>query len=83
MYSTVDYMSRTGVDNPSVKQMKWFVQTNVAGTTTVELWNLSSEIEGELRINYGDEDDMEGDDECEDNDGNVSEEAPNDLDIRI
>ena len=26
---------------------------------------------------------MEGDDEHEDNDGNVREEAPNDLDIRI
>jgi hypothetical protein len=55
----------------------------VAGTSTVELRNLSSEVEGELRTNYGDEADVEGDDEREDNDGNVREEAPNDPDIRI
>jgi hypothetical protein len=70
-------------DNPSAKRMKQIVQTNVAGTSTVELWNLSSEVEGELRTNYGDEADVEGDDEHEDNDGNVREEAPNDPDIRI
>jgi hypothetical protein len=70
-------------DNPSAKRMKWIVQTNVAGTSTVELRNLSSEVEGELQTNYGDEADVEGDDEREDNDGNVREEALNDLDIRI
>ena len=73
----------TNVNNPSVKQMKRFVQTNVAGTTTVELQNLSLEVESELQINYGDEDDIEGDDEHEDNDGNVCKEAPNNLDIYI
>jgi hypothetical protein len=70
-------------DNLSVKRMKRIVQTNVAGTSTVELGNLSSEVEGELRTNYGDEADVEGDDEREDNDGNVREEAPNDPDIHI
>jgi hypothetical protein len=70
-------------DNPSAKRMKRIVQTNVAGTSTVELRNLSSEVEGELRTNYGDEADVEGDDEHEDNDGNVREEAPNNPDIRI
>jgi hypothetical protein len=70
-------------DNPSVKWMKRIVQTNVAGTSIVELRNLSSEVEGELRTNYGDETDVEGDDEREDNDGNVCEEAPNDPDIHI
>jgi hypothetical protein len=35
-------------DNPSAKRMKRIVQTNVAGTSTVELRNLSSEVEGEL-----------------------------------
>jgi hypothetical protein len=70
-------------DNPSAKRMKRIVQTNVAGTSTVELRNLSSEVEGELQTNYGDEADVEGDDEREDNDGNVREEAPNDPDIRI
>jgi hypothetical protein len=70
-------------DNPSAKQMKRIVQTNVAGTSIVELRNLSSEVEGELRTNYGDEANVEGDDERKDNDGNVREEAPNDPDIRI
>jgi hypothetical protein len=68
---------------PSAKRMKRIVQTNVAGTSIVELRNLSSEVEGELRTNYGDNADGEGDDEREDNDGNVREEAPNDPDIRI
>jgi hypothetical protein len=70
-------------DNPSAKRMKRIVQTNVAGTSTIELRNLSSEIKGELRTNYGDEANVEGDDEHEDNDGNVRKEAPNDLNIRI
>jgi hypothetical protein len=63
--------------------MKRFVQISVANTNTVELWNLSSEVDGEVRTNYGDEDDMEGDDEREDNDGKVCEEAPNNPDICI
>jgi hypothetical protein len=63
--------------------MQRIVQTNVVGTSTVELRNLSSEIKSELWTNYGDEDDVEGDDEREDNDGNVREEAPNNPDIRI
>jgi hypothetical protein len=70
-------------DNPSAKRMKQIIQTNVTDTNTVELQNLSSDVEGELRTNYGDEHDVEGDDEREDNDGNVREEAPNDPDIRI
>jgi hypothetical protein len=70
-------------NNLSVKRMKRIVQTNVAGTSTVELRNLSSEVEGELRTNYGDEANVEGDDEREDNDENVREEAPNDPDIQI
>jgi hypothetical protein len=73
----------TDDDNPSAKRMKLIVQTNVAGMNTVELRNLSSKVKGELRTNYGDEADVEGDDEREDNDGNVCEEAPNDPDIRI
>jgi hypothetical protein len=73
----------TNVENPLVKRMKRFVQISVANTNTVELWNLSSEVDGEVRTNYGDEDDMEGDDEREDNDGNVCEEAPNNPDICI
>jgi hypothetical protein len=59
------------------------VCSNQCGTNIVELRKLSSEIEGELRTSYGDEDDMKGDDEREDNNGNIREEAPNDPDIRI
>ena len=58
----------TDVDNPLVKQMKRIVQTNVANTNTVELQNLSLEVESGLQTNYADKDNMEGDDECEDND---------------
>ena len=70
-------------NNPSVKQMKRIVQTNVTNTSIVELRNLSLEVEGELRTNYGGKADVEGHDEHEDNDGNVHEEAPNDPDIHI
>jgi hypothetical protein len=66
-----------------VKQIKWFIQTNVANTNIVELQHLSSEVEGEVRTNYGDKHEVEGDDEHKDNDGNVHDEAPYDLDIRI
>ena len=73
----------TDDNNPLAKWMKWIIWTNVAGTSIVELRNLTSEIEGEVQTNYGDEHNVEGDDECEDNDGNVCEEAPNDPEIRI
>ena len=73
----------TNNDNPLAKRMKWIIWTNVAGTSIVELRNLSSEVEGEVRTNYGNEHDVEGDDEYEDNDGNVHEEAPNDPYICI
>ena len=73
----------TGVDNPLVKRMKQYVHTNVAGTNTIELQNLSSEVENEPWISHGDEDDIEGDDEHEDNDGNVRKEAPNNPNIHI
>jgi hypothetical protein len=63
----------TDDDNPSAKRMKRIVQTDVAGTSTVELRNLSLEVEGELRTNYGDEANVEGDDEREDNDGNLTQ----------
>lgn len=73
----------TDADNPSAKRMKRIVPTSVAGTNNVELRNLTSEVEGEVQTHYGDEHDVEGDDEREDYDGNVREEAPNDPDIRI
>ena len=41
-----------------------------------------SEVKGEVRTTYGNEDAMERNDEHKDNDGNVRKEAPNDPDIR-
>ena len=73
----------TDANNPLAKWMKRIVPTNVAGMNNVEVRNLTSEVEGEVRTHYGDEHDVEGDDEREDNDGNVREEALNDPDIRI
>ena len=73
----------TDKDNPLAKQMKRIIQTNVASTSIVELQNLSLEVESELQTNYGNNANVEGDDEHEDNDGNVCEEALNDPNIRI
>ena len=38
----------TNDNNPLAKRMKRIIRTNVAGTSTVELQNLSSEVEGEV-----------------------------------
>jgi hypothetical protein len=66
-----------------VKWMKQLVWTNLANTNIAKLWQLSSEVEGEVRTSYGDKDEVEVDDEREDDDGNVHEEAPNNPDILI
>jgi hypothetical protein len=63
--------------------MKQLVWTNLANTNIAKLWQLSSEVEGEVRTSYGDKDEVEVDDEREDDDGNVHEEAPNNPDILI
>jgi hypothetical protein len=55
----------------------------VANTNTVELGHLSSKVEGEVRTNYSDEHEVEGDDEHEDNDRNVCKEAPSNPNILI
>jgi hypothetical protein len=63
--------------------MKQLVWTNLANTNIAKLWQLSSEVEGEVRTSYGDKDEVEVDDEREDDDGNLHEEAPNNPDILI
>jgi hypothetical protein len=63
--------------------MKQLIKTNVASTNIVELWHLSSKVEGEVRTNYGEEHEVEGDDEREDNDSNVHDEASSNPDILI
>jgi hypothetical protein len=55
----------------------------VGGTNNTELRHETSEVEDEMKTTCGNEDAIEGDDEHENNDGNVCKEAPNDPDIRI
>ena len=38
----------TDDNNPLAKRMKQITWSNVASTSTIELWNLSSEVEGEV-----------------------------------
>jgi hypothetical protein len=69
--------------DPLVPRVKRLVRTYGGGTNNVELRHETSEVEGEVKTTCGDEDAVEGDDEHEDNDGNICEEAPNDPEIRI
>jgi hypothetical protein len=69
--------------DPLLPRVKRLVRTNVGGTNNIELQHETSKVEGEMKTTYGNEDAVEGDDEHEDNDGNVHDEAPNDPDIRI
>jgi hypothetical protein len=55
----------------------------VTSTNIVELRHLSLEVEDEVRTNYGDKHEVEGDNGREDNDGNVRNRAPFDSDILI
>ena len=69
-------------EDPLAKRRKRLVRTNVCGEDTIELRNENSEIEGLVRTNYGDEDDLlgDGDDEREDDD---CDEAPCDGDVIV
>ncbi len=69
-------------EDPLAKRRKRLVRTNVGGEDTIELRNDNSEIEGLVRTNYGDEDDVlgDGDDEREDDD---CDEAPCDDDVVV
>jgi hypothetical protein len=63
--------------------MKRFVKTKVASTIQISLRNLSSEVEGEVPMNFGYEEQPLGDDEMTDSDGPDREEAPFDDDVVI
>jgi hypothetical protein len=63
--------------------VKRFVKTKVAGTVQIGLRNLSSEIKGEVPMNFGYEEQPLGDDEMTDSDGPDREEAPFDDDVVI
>jgi hypothetical protein len=58
------------------RHVKQFVKTKVVGTVQIGLRNLSSEVEGEVPMNFGYEEQLLGDDESMDSDGLDREEAP-------
>jgi hypothetical protein len=53
-------------DNSTTRHVKRFVKTKVAGTVQIGLRNLSSEVEGEVPMNFGYEEQSLGDDEMTD-----------------
>jgi hypothetical protein len=63
--------------------VKRFVKTKVAGTVRIGLRDLSSEVEGEVPMNFGYEEQPLEDDEMTDGDGPDREEAPSDDDVVI
>jgi hypothetical protein len=67
----------------TTRRVKQFVKTKVAGTVQIGLRNLSSEVEGEVPMNFGYEEQSLGDDEMTDNDGLDREEVPSDDDVVI
>ena len=86
MYSTIEYVLRTGSDQRRQsfgKKDETDCSDQCGQYEYYRIRNLTSEVEGEVQTNYGDKHNVEGDDEHEVNDENVCEEAPNDPDIRI
>jgi hypothetical protein len=67
----------------TTRRVKQCVKTKVAGTVQIGLRNLSSEVEGEVPMNFGYEEQSLGDDEMTDNDGLDREEVPSDDDVVI
>jgi hypothetical protein len=67
----------------TTRHVKQFVKTKVAGTIQIGLRNLSSEVEGEVPMNFGYEEQPLGDDEMTDSDGLDREKAPSDDDVVI
>jgi hypothetical protein len=70
-------------DISTTRRVKRFVKTKVAGTIQISLRNLSSEVEGEVPMNFEYEEQPLGNDEMTDSDGPDREEAPSDDDVVI
>jgi hypothetical protein len=70
-------------DISTIRRVKQFVKTKVAGTVQIGLCNLSSEVEGEVPMNFGYEEQPLGDDEMTDSNGPDREEASFDDDVVI
>jgi hypothetical protein len=69
------------INNSTRRRIKRFVKTKVGNNIHIGLRNLNSEVEGEVVTNYGDEEQVLGDDEMTDSAGTDREEAPCDGDV--
>jgi hypothetical protein len=70
-------------DISTTRRVKRFVKTKVVGTIQIGLRNLSSEVEEEVPMNFGYEEQPLEDDEMTDSDGPDREKAPSDDDVVI
>jgi hypothetical protein len=69
------------INNSTGRRVKKFVKTKVGNNIHIGLHNLNSEVEGEVVTNYGDEEQVLGDDEMTDGTSTDREEAPCDGDV--
>jgi hypothetical protein len=69
------------INNSTGRSIKRFVKTKVENNIHIGLRNLNLEVEGEVVTNYGDEEQVLGDDEMTDGAGKDREEAPCDGDV--
>jgi hypothetical protein len=70
-------------DISTTRHVKQFIKKKVAGTVQISLRNLSSEVEGEVPMNFGYEEQPLGDDEMTDSNGPDRKEAPSDDNVVI
>jgi hypothetical protein len=69
------------INNSTRRRIKQFVTTRVENNIQTVLHNLNSEVEREVVMNYGDEEQVLGDDEMMDGASTDCEEAPCDGDV--
>jgi hypothetical protein len=69
------------INNSTGRRVKRFVKTKVGNNIHIGLRNLNSEVEGEVVTNYGDKEQVLGNDEMTDGAGTDHEEAPCDGDV--
>jgi hypothetical protein len=63
------------------RRLKRFVKTKIGDNVQFGFHNLTSKVEGEVSMNYGDEELVLGNDEMTDTDGTDREEAPCNGDV--
>jgi hypothetical protein len=69
------------INNSTGRRVKRFVTTMVGNNIQIDLRNLNSEVEGEVLTNYGDQEQVLGDNKMTDGAGTDREEAPCDGDV--